>query len=176
MEHYNFRKSAKLHLLCYDDGFEDAYKHVYFDDGCAIVTNGCAVLICPIHEISNLSGADIEKLQGHLINMYAFKRLLKFNVIRIDNDGIAGIDDISNGESKYFFTHPIFPDYKKVLKNRNTKADKEISFRAEILKIMCDIAQNPIAIIEPHGTNSGIFVRFADSNIKGIVMPCLLND
>jgi len=176
MEHYNFRKSAKLYLLCKEWHFEDALKCVYFDDGNAIATNGQAILVCPIHEISNLSEEDIKKLQGHLINMHAFKKLLRFNVIRVDGDGIAGLDENANGESKYFFTHPVFPDYKKVMTGSNAKADKATRFMAEYLKIMCDIAENPFAIIEPHGTNAGIKVSFKDSDIKGMIMPCLIND
>ena len=88
---------------------------------------------------------------------------------------LPGFDENANGESKYFFTHTVFPDYKKVMTGSNAKADKATRFRAESLKIMCDIAENPFAIIEPHGTNAGIKVSFKDSDIRGMIMPCLIN-
>ena len=168
---YNFNKYAKMNLLCSKDGLRPTLNCIYFDDGNAIATDGHAMLVTPVSEISNLSDEDIEKLNGKLIDGNDYKDLLKFDVIKVESDGIVGIAK-TGAETKYLFKDYQFPNYKAVM-NGVSLQDKTqtISFRGAHTGTMCEIMGTEFIILEPNG-NGAIKVTFKDSEANGLIIPC----
>lgn len=168
---YNFNKNAKLNLLCPNDELRPVLNCIYFNECNAISTDGHALLVVPVKEISTLSDEDIDKLNGKLIDGSDYKDLLKFDTIRVETDGIVGIAK-SGAETKYLFRDYRYPDYKAVI-NGVSVCDKTptISFRGMHVANMCEIMGTPFIIIEPNG-NGAIKVTFKDSDAKGLIMPC----
>ena len=168
---YNFNKYAKMNLLCLKDELRSVLACIYFDEGNAIASDGHVMLVTPVSEISNLSDEDIEKLNGKLIDCNDYKDLLKFDVIKVEPDGIVGIAK-TGAETKYLFKDYQFPNYKAVM-NGVSLQDKTqtISFRGAHTGTMCEIMGTPFIILEPNG-NGAIRVTFRDSETKGLIMPC----
>ena len=168
---YNFNKYAKMNLLCLKDELRSVLACIYFDEGNAIASDGHVMLVSPVREISNLSDEDIEKLNGKLIDCNDYKDLLKFDVIKVEPDGIVGIAK-TGAETKYLFKDYHYPNYKAVM-NGVSLQDKTqtISFRGAHTGTMCEIMGTPFIILEPNG-NGAIRVTFRDSETKGLIMPC----
>ena len=167
---YNFNKNAKMNLLC-QNARTSALNCVYFDEDCAIATDGHAMLVAPIKEISTLSGEDIEKLNGKLIDKDDYKDLLKFDLVRIESDGIVGISTKTHAETKYSFKDYSYPNYKAVMNCSNYEQTQTIAFQGAHTGIICEIMGTPFIIIEPNG-NCAIKVTFKDSEARGLIMPC----
>ena len=169
---YNFNKNAKMNLLCPKDELRPVLNCIYFDEGNAIATNGHVILVSPVKEISNLSDEDIEKLNGKLIDGNDYKDLLKFDVIRVETDGIVGIAK-TGAETKYLFKDHRYPKYKAIM-NGVSLHDKTqtISFRGSYAAIMCEIMNTPFVTLEPNGTGA-IGVTFKDSEAKGLIISCV---
>ena len=165
---YNFNKNAKLNLLCPNDELRPLLNCIYFNECNAIATDGYALLVVPVKEISTLSDEDIEKLNGKLIDSNSYKDLLKFDVIRVEPDGIVGIAK-TGAETKYLFKDYQYPNYKAVM-NGVSLQDKTqtISFRGAHTGTMCEIMGTPFIILEPNG-NGAIKVTFKDSDAKGLI-------
>ena len=168
---YNFNKYAKMNLLCPKDGLRPVLACIYFDEGNAIASDGHAMLVSPVREISNLSDEDIEKLNGKLIDSNSYKDLLKFDVIRVETDGIVGIAK-TGAETKYLFRDYQYPNYKAVMDGVSLQDKTQtISFRGAHTGTMCEIIGTPFIILEPNG-NGAIRVTFRDSETKGLIIPC----
>ena len=167
---YNFNKNAKLNLLCPKDGLSPLLACIYFNECNAIATDGYAMLVSPVREISNLSDEDIEKLNGKLIDCNDYKDLLKFDVIKVEPDGIVGIAK-TGAETKYLFKDYQYPNYKAVMDGVcHQDTTQTISFRGAHTGTMCEIMDTPFIIIEPNG-NGAIKVTFKDSDAKGLIVP-----
>ena len=168
---YNFNKYAKLNLLCPKDELRPVLACIYFNECNAIASDGYALLVVPVKEISTLSDEEIDKLNGKLIDGSDYKDLLKFDTIRVETDGIIGIAK-TGAETKYLFKDYQFPNYKAVM-NGVSLQDKTqtISFRGAHTGTMCEIMDTPFIIIEPNG-NGAIKVTFKDSDAKGLIVPC----
>ena len=119
---YNFNKYAKMNLLCPKDGLRPVLACIYFDEGNAIASDGYVMLVTPVSEISNLSDEDIEKLNGKLIDCNDYKDLLKFDVIKVESDGIVGIAK-TGAETKCLFRDYHYPNYKAYLEAKKAKND-----------------------------------------------------
>ena len=168
---YNFNKNAKMNLLCPKARTIPALNCVYFDENCAIATDGYAMLVAPIKEISTLSGEDIEKLNGKLIDKDDYKDLLKFDLVRIESDGILGISTKTNAETKYSFKDYSYPNYKSVMNCSNCEQTQTIAFRGAHTGTMCEIMDTPFIKLQPNGTGA-IRITLKDSEARGLIMPC----
>ena len=168
---YNFNKYAKMNLLCLKDELRSVLACIYFDEGNAIASDGHVMLVTPVSEISNLSDEDIEKLNGKLIDCNDYKDLLKFDVIKVESDGIVGIAK-TGAETKCLFRDYHYPNYKAVM-NGVSLQDKTqtISFRGAYTGTMCEIMGTEFIILEPNG-NGAIKVTFKDSEANGLIIPC----
>ena len=167
---YNFNKNAKLNLLCPKDELRPLLACIYFDEGNAIASDGYVILVSPVREISNLSDEDIEKLNGKLIDCNDYKDLLKFEVIKVEPDGIVGIAK-TGAETKYIFKDYHYPNYKAVMDGVNVHDKTQtISFRGAHTGTMCEIMGTEFIILEPNG-NGAIKVTFKDSEAKGLIVP-----
>ena len=167
---YNFNKYAKMNLLCSKDGLRPTLAYIYFNECNAIASDGYAMLVSPVREISNLSDEDIEKLNGKLIDSNSYKDLLKFDVIRVETDGIVGIAK-TGAETKYLFRDYQYPNYKAVMNGvSHHDTTQTISFRGAHTGTMCEIMGTPFIILEPNG-DEAIRVTFRDSEAKGLIVP-----
>ena len=167
---YNFNKYAKMNLLCSKNELRPVLAYIYFNECNAIASDGYAILVSPVREISNLSDEDIEKLNGKLIDSNSYKDLLKFDVIRVETDGIVGIAK-TGAETKYLFRDYQYPNYKAVMNGVNVHDKTQtISFKGAHTGTMCEIMGTPFIILEPNG-NGAIRVTFRDSEAKGLIVP-----
>ena len=168
---YNFNKYAKMNLLCSKDELRPVLACIYFNECNAIAADGYAMLVSPVREISNLSDEDIEKLNGKLIDSNSYKDLLKFDVIRVETDGIVGIAK-TGAETKYLFRDYQYPNYKAVMDGVSLQDKTQtISFRGAYTGTMCEIMGTEFIILEPNG-NGAIKVTFKDSEANGLIIPC----
>jgi len=187
---YNFSKKAKLDKLCEHEGFRVPLEYVFFDQGNAIASDGCVLIVVPIEIISNLEQSDIEKLNGHLIHYSVFSKLIKMDaIIEITGSYITACNDT------YYPIKVSFPikvngledgyeyyDYKKILNNmyhapKNTS--DEICFNAKMLNDLCAAVDQHNPIITPNGENGAIKVRFKEDpydRIQAAIMPRLFSD
>lgn len=161
-----------MNLLCPKDKPGSILNCIYFNENNAIASDGYAMLVVPVSEISTLSNEDIDKLNGKLINKDVYKDLLKFDKIRIDTDCIAGISEKANSETRYTFKDLRYVNYKAVI-NSIIECDKTetISFKAEHIANLCKIMDTPFATIKPNG-NGPIKITFKDSKSIGLIVPC----
>jgi hypothetical protein len=168
---YNFNKSAKLNLLCPNDSLRPSINCIYFNECNAIATDGHALLVVPVKEISTLTDEDIDNLNGKLIDRNDYKDLLKFDVIRVEIDGIVGIAK-TGAETKYLFRDYGYPDYKAVINGvRVCDKTQTISFKGAHVAKLCEIMDTQFITLEPNG-NGAIKVSFEDSDANGLIMPC----
>lgn len=169
---YNFNKCAKMNLLCSKNETKLILSCIYFNENNAIASDGSVMLVVPVSEISTLSNEDIDKLNGKLINKDDYKDLLKFDKIRIDTDGIIGISEKTNTETRYTFKDIRYVNYQAVI-NSIIECDKTetISFKAEHIANLCKIMDTPFATIKPNG-NGPIKITFKDSKSVGLIVPC----
>ena len=168
---YNFNKCAKMNLLCPKDRPESILNCIYFNENNAIASDGHVMLVVPVSEISTLSNEDIDKLNGKLINKDDYRNILKLDKIRIDIDGIVGISEQTNAETRYTFKDIRYVNYKAVI-NSIIECDKTetISFKAEHIANLCKIMDTPFATIKPNG-NGLIKITFENSEATGLMCP-----
>ena len=179
MNTYNFLKEIKLQNVCHQDLHRETLNYILFEEGNAIATNGYILVICPVSEISNLSGEDIEKLNGHLIHRTSYEKLIKLQTItEISENQIVAVEKktgfvmnfpiLKNGENENSIK---FVNYKAVIDNiRKEEVTEEIAINATQLFTLVSSVNKTCPILKPNGSFA-IKVRFADSSIHGMIMP-----
>ena len=177
---YNFiQRASHLCNLCADDELRPILSNIYFDEGNAICSDGHILLVIPVVEISNLDGADIEKLNGKMLNKAAFRYLLKFDrVSEIDDEGICAEMKGINNPYKVkinFAESGRYPDYKYVMNVEQHEVDKEISLKPSRLEELCKAVGDDMPRLTPNGGHA-ILIRFRESKAKGLQMPCLISE
>lgn len=161
-----------MNLLCSKDELRHVLNCIYFDEGNAIATDGSAILVVPLYEISTLDIEDSGKLEGKLINKDDYRELLKFELIRVENDGVVGISRKTGAETKYLFKDYRYPDYKSMMGScRKCPQTQTVTFMGSHAAIMCEIMNTPFVTLEPNGTGA-IGVTFKDSKAKGLIVSC----
>lgn len=185
---YNFSKRAKLYLCCSRDDLRPAMNNIYFDEGHAIATNGHIMICADLHDISNLSDVDIEKLNGKLLNGASYKELLKYpNICVTDNAieaekpiGIYGTMKASFGFTK----DTTYPNYKSVLYDISVPEDEDkrvpnifsVGFNTDSLKKIADSVGVKLLHLKFFSKSGAVEVFFEDSDItdtRGLVMPLI---
>ena len=185
---YNFNKKAKLHLCCSNDELRPAMNNIYFDDGHAIATNGHILICADLHECSNLTDEDIEKLNGKLLNSASYKEMLKYPKICITDAGIEATRPIgiygSTSTSFEFTEDTTYPNYKSVLDNITVPEDKDeqvpnifkVGFNITSLKKIADAVGIDLLYLKFYSKEGAVKVFFDSdemTNTKAIIMPLI---
>ena len=177
MKRYNFNKDNELNLLASNNDLRPCLTCIYFDNFDAIVSDAYCIFKIPVNRISNLSGDDTYKLNGKLLKANDYKRILKFDVINIGDDGITA----HKGELTEFFKFQDFTyiDYEKILsgmRKSEPAITDNITFNVERLFNMFRAYGNKQAIptLQYKGEGNAIEVVFDDNDndIEAFIMPC----
>ena len=179
MNTYNFFKEIKLQNICEQDLHRETLNYIFFEEGNAIASNGYILAICPLSEISNLSGEDIEKLNGKLIHRTSYEKLIKLQTItEISENQIVAVEKktgfvmnfplLKNGENENSIK---FVNYKAVIDNiKKEEVTEETAINATQLFKLSSSVNKTCPILTPNGSGA-IKVRFADSSIRSMIMP-----
>ena len=176
MKRYNFNEKAKLYKVCANDHYRPTLNNVFFDSGKAIASNGHTMIVAPINQISNLEDDMIEKLNGKMINGRSYKKLLEYDFISdIDNEGITCTKGFETVKFLFDKLCGKYPDYNSVFP-ANMGSVPYIGLRGKSLCELCEAVGQEYAKIEFSDTEGAAKVSFRDSDIKGIIMPALVDD
>ena len=177
MERYNFDKKAKLYKVCnLNDDFRPTLGNVFFDNGKAVASNGHTMIVAPINQISNLNDDMIDKLNGKLLNGRSYKKLLEYDFISdIDDEGITCTKRFQTVKFLFDKLCGKYPDYNSVFPTKMGSVPY-IGLRGKCLYELCESVGQKYAKIEFSDTTGAAKVSFRDSDIKGIIMPALVDD
>lgn len=176
MKRYNFNKNNELHLLASNSELKSCLTCICFDNFNAFVSDNYSILKIPVNRISNLSEDDVCRLNGKLLEANDYRRILKFDVINIGEDGITA----HKGELTEFFKFQDFTyiDYEKalsIIRKYELSITDNMVFSPERLYNMCRAYGNRQAIptLKYKGESRGIEVVFSDNDddIDAFIMP-----
>ena len=115
LKRYNFDKNARLDLVCAKElDCRIMMQCIFFEGGKAVASDGHAIIVASLEEISDLQPDSVEKLNGKYLHSQAFRKILDYKYIdKIDDEGII----VSNGNNcfsvKFLFAKLEcgYPDY-----------------------------------------------------------------
>ena len=108
----NFNKQVQMHLACATDPFRPAMRHIWFRGGFAYATDTHILVRNRIEEISNLTGPEIDLLDGKAIHADVYREILKYNTITVTDDGIECTH--ANFKAFYYFAGGMnMPSFEK---------------------------------------------------------------
>ncbi len=176
MERRNFSKNAKLYKVCADDDFRPTMCNVFFDSGKAVASNGHTMIVAPINQISNLNDDMIDKLNGKLLNGKSYKKLLVYDFISdIDDEGITCTKGFETVKFLFDKCSGKYPDYNSVFPTKMGSVPY-IGLRGNSLCKLCEAVGQEYAKIEFSDITGAAKVSFRDCDIKGLIMPALVDD
>lgn len=178
LSRYNFDKNIHLDLVVSKDEFRKAMQCIIFDNKCAVASEGHILIVAPLTEISNLHDDDIDKLEGKRLNCKNFKILTKYSFITgISDEGITVTNDNTYSVFlKFDECKDKYPNYKSVMDiTAKPNMEDEIGINSRMLNDLCYSVGKYKPILKYNGVNKGITIRFSESEIKGLIMPMMIN-
>ena len=191
---YNFNKQYQLHKACDKSGMRPALEHIFFKNGYAYASDSHIAVRAKVADITdNLDETSIDLLNGYAIHSDDFQKLLKYDSIIIEKEGVIRIEDgsfkisialkrIVEGEDPKDSTEVRSMDFEKVICNHG-KEPAEVDAIGINTTLLNDLraAMGIGACVALHftGKASVVEVRGIDAedtyfDIKGIIMPRLI--
>lgn len=173
----NFNKNVQMHLACSNDKFRPERNCVYFSNGFAYATDGYILARNRISEISGLDEEEIEALNGKFLHAGFYKDMLKYDNIRIADDGI----ECSRGNDKaffYFSTFGEYPDAEKALQralSAQTTPLPQVGFDMKLMQLLNKaLYKSDQCTATFKGVGHPIVFESLAGGISsiGIIMPC----
>lgn len=188
---FNFDPKFQLHRACCNDNIRPALGHIFFREGYAYATNAFIAVKAKLTDICTCDPTSIELLNGYAIHADDFRKLLKYDSIIIEKDGIIRIEDGSFNitiQLKREVKEPKEkmevhgPDVDAVIRGNNegNEAIKAIGFNASLLnelraamgldaeiKFAFRNAKKPIIVSACN--------KVLDYDVQGIIMPRLVD-
>ncbi len=91
---YNFNPQYKLHKACCKDELRPALQHIFFKDGYAYASDAHIAVRAKVADITdNLDATSLDLLNGYAIHSDDFQKLLKYDSIIIEKEGVIRIED-----------------------------------------------------------------------------------
>lgn len=183
----NFSKSFQLDKVC---GGSDTYRrimaYIYFKDGYAFATDAYIGARVPIVElIHDISKEETEFLNRRYIHKNIYKKILSYDLMSIQEDGIlcTDIDSKTGVLFKFAVLDNEFPPIWTVLENamkEPIEAVEKIAFDYKFLSDLCSGLGfgGTQSVLEFRTANRAIIVRSKDRDVLslGLLMPVMLND
>ena len=175
----NFNKQVQMHLACATDPFRPATQHIWFRGGFAYATDTHILVRNRIEEISNLTGPEIDLLDGKAIHADVYREILKYNTITVTDDGIECTH--ANFKAFYYFAGGMnMPSFEKITQDsilRPHVPQSRISFDMQLMQQLHKaLYKSEQCIATFKGTGRAIVFESRDPHISsvGLIMPIYL--
>ena len=191
---YNFNPQYKLHKACCKDALRPALQHIFFKDGYAYASDAHIAVRAKVADITdNLDATSLDLLNGYAIHSDDFQKLLKYDSIIIEKEGVIRIEDgsfkisialkrIVEGEDPKDKTEVRSMDFEKVICKHGKEhvAVDAIGINTTLLNdLRAAMGIGACVALTFTGKGSVIEVGGIDAedtffDIKGIIIPRLL--
>lgn len=189
---HGFFPKYKLHKVCVVSELRPICGYLYFKNGNVYATNAYIAIAAPLAFVSNFDDDEKYLLNGRMIHVTQFARLLKMREthVKVSADGVRFECKTNAGETVII---PLlteeqigrFPNVENVLaeaeKNAKELADSKLPFVGFKPSLLAGLvaAMNADIIEFYFGKPKGaIVVRDQDetNEIRAVLMPCLIED
>lgn len=172
---YNFFAKARVDTFCRKDDYYPVLNNILFDGGKAVATNGCVLIVADVSEISNLKQCDIDKLNGHQINSKMYREILKYDNIKVTDEGIECVKhENTQDEIRVVYKFKSkqdqskFVNYKNIIESesKNALSSKEFktSFSCESIKKVIGVFGASYMDLKFTSNSNGVIIKFDGMN------------
>lgn len=177
----NFDKGLRMDFACAKDMLRPAITCIHFKDGYAYATDGYVLVKNFLLECTTIPEDQIEKLNGKNLYRESYKEILKYDTIKVSEDGIEAT---RNGEKSFFYFSDMdgctYPDAEGVIQNALNSPSvpmNQIGLNTEnLIKLNKALHGSNACKYQFTGEYRPIILQSVEGASIGIIMPCTLSE